>query len=281
MILENYKVVITGHTGFLGKNLMERFSKENTEFLLIGRSYDKIDQIKDFNPDFIFHFGAEIYDDSVMIESNILLTYKILEAIKNIDFKAFIYCGSSSEYGAKKNPMKENDILEPRTMYEATKGSCTLLCQAYAKKYNKPIAIVRPFSVYGRYEKEHRFIPTLFRKFQNRESIRISPGNHDFIHVDDFTDGVLLVANSKFDKIKGQIINLGTGVQYTNLELFEAFTEIFGYEIEKEVTVDLMRPFDSDNWVANIDKAKQMYNFSPKYDLLKGLKKCYEERNIR
>ena len=277
--MKKLKVVITGYTGFLGKNLVDRFSNE--ELLLIGRDHSLIDQIPEFNPDFIFHFGAEIYDESKMLDSNIIFTHKLLEATKNLNYRAFINCGSSSEYGRKENSMKETDILEPRTVYESTKGACTLLCQSYATVYNKPIATVRPFSVYGRYEKEHRFIPTLFRKFEVNDKIKISPGNHDFIHVDDFIDGVLLVANSSFDKIKGHVVNLGTGVQYTNLELFETFTKIFGYEIEKELTVDLMRPFDSDNWIANIDKAREMYNFNPKYDLLKGLKQCYEERNIR
>lgn len=273
----NRRVVLTGHTGFLGKNLIERF--ENSEFLFIGRDHSLIDQISEFNPDYIFHFGAEIYDDSKMIESNLLFTYKMLEATKHLNYKAFIYCGSSSEYGRKENPMKETDILEPRTMYEATKGSGTLLCQAYSKIYDKPIAIVRPFSVYGRYEKEHRFFPTLFRKFENREKVKISPGNHDFIHIDDFIDGVLLVANSK--NLKGQIVNLGTGVQYTNLEVYEAFREVFGYDIEVEKSEDLMRTFDSDNWVADITKAKDEFSFQPKFNLIEGLIQIYNERNAR
>jgi nucleoside-diphosphate-sugar epimerase len=277
--MNKLKVVITGYTGFLGKNLVDRFS--NADLLLIGRDHSLINQIPEFNPDFIFHFGAEIYDESKMLESNIIFTHKLLEATKNVNYKAFINCGSSSEYGRKVNSMKETDILEPRTIYESTKGSCTLLCQSFANVYDKPIATVRPFSVYGRHEKDHRFIPTLFRKFENKESITVSPGNHDFIHIDDFIDGVLLVANSEFDKIKGQVVNLGTGVQYTNIEVFETFSKIFGYEIEKNVIVDLLRPFDTDNWVANIDKARETYNFNPKYDLLKGLKQCYEERSIR
>jgi len=279
MKLSNKKVVITGHTGFIGKNLIERF--ENSEFLLIGRDLSLIEKIKEFNPDYIFHFGAEIYDDSKMFESNLELTYKLLEVTKNLEFEAFIYCGSSSEYGRKPEKMKETDILEPRNMYEATKGACTLLCQSYAKTYNKPIAIIRPFSVYGRYEKEHRFIPTLFRKFSAKERIKISPGVHDFIHIDDFVDGVLLIATLDSEKIKAQIINLGTGVQYTNQEVYNTFKLIYGYDIEIEKSKDLMRTFDSENWVADITKAKTEYGFNPKYNLLTGLKQIYNERNSR
>ena len=279
MINESYRIVITGYSGFLGKNLMERFN--NSEFLLIGRDHKEIEMIKDFNPDFIFHFGAEIYNQEDMIDSNIIFTYKILESIKDIDFKAFIYCGSSSEYGLKSLPMKEIDLLEPRNMYEATKGSCTLICRAYAKMYNKPIGIVRPFSVYGRYEKEHRFIPTLFRKFEERSEITISPGYHDFVHIDDFIDGVLCFCFSATDKIKGEIINLGYGKQYSNYEVYEIFCEVFGYNIVLNKIDSLMRDFDNNNWISDIKKAKDLYNYSPKYDLKMGIKQIYDERNNR
>lgn len=268
------KVAITGHTGFLGKNILDRFI--NDDILLLDRDLKNIDQIYHFNPDYIFHFGAEIYDDSKMFDSNIVLTYKLLETTKHINYKAFIYCGSSSEYGKKDKPMNENDILTPRTMYEATKGAGTLLCQSYASTYNKPIAIVRPFSVYGRYEKEHRFIPTLFQKFKNKEPITISPGYHDFVHIDDFIDGVLSVVYS--DNIKGEIVNLGTGIQYSNYEVYDVFKEVFGYDIELNKIQTQMRVFDTNNWVADIKKAKEKFGYSPKYNLLNGIKQIYNER---
>lgn len=270
------KIAITGHTGFLGRNIIDRF--RNDDVLLIERDLKNIEDVLKFKPDHIFHFGAEIYDDSKMLDSNILMTYNLLERTKNIDYKSFIYCGSSSEYGKKEKPMSEDDVLEPRTMYEATKGAGTLLCQSYATTHNKPIAIVRPFSVYGRYEKEHRFIPTLFRKFINSEQIKIAPGYHDFIHVDDFVDCVLEVALSEKSKIIGEIVNIGTGKQYSNYEVYEIFKGIFGYGIEAEKTETPMRIFDTNNWIANIDKAKEKFNFSPKYDLSEGINQIYNER---
>lgn len=269
-------IVVTGYTGFLGRNIVDRFKYDN--LLLIGRDHSIIRTIKDFNPDYIFHFGAEIYDNSKMIDSNILFTYKLLEATKDINYKAFINCGSSSEYGRKSLPMKEDDYLDPTTMYESTKGACTLLCQSYAKTYDKPIATIRPFSVYGRYEKEHRFIPTLFKKFNDRSEITISKGVHDFIHIDDFIDGVILISKSDKEKIKGDIINLGTGIQYTNHEVYDIFSKMYGYSIKTTESVNLMRSFDTTNWSANISKAKLKYGFNIKFDFCNGLKQCYEER---
>jgi nucleoside-diphosphate-sugar epimerase len=270
------RYVITGHTGFLGRNLLERLQKDpSNEFLVIGRNYSLIDKISDFNPDYIYHYAAEIYDESKMLESNIILTHRLLEATKYQPYRGFINIGSSSEYGNINKPRAEKDVLTPNTMYEATKGSATLLCQAYASIYDKPIVTIRPFSVYGRYEKEHRFIPTLLRKFINKEPITVSPGVHDFIHVDDFTDGVLKIAESS--DMKKDIVNLGTGVQYTNLEVYELFCILFGYKIELTELKTKLRTFDTECWVADTTYAETKYNIKPKYDLLTGLKQYYAE----
>lgn len=271
------RYLITGHTGFIGSNLLDILLKDkNNKVLCIGRDNFDVNTIKRFEPEYIFHFAAEIYNESKMIDSNIILTQKLLDATKNISYKKFIHIGSSSEYGYNPLPMHENDILEPRTMYEATKGAATLLCQAHSNTYNKNIVVVRPFSVYGRYEKEHRFIPTLFRKFESKQEVTISEGVHDFIHIDDFIDAMLKIAfidNNDFD-----IINIGSGIQTSNLEVFEIFCKLFKYRVSLNQIETKLREFDSNHWVANIDKLEHRYNFAPKYNLEEGLKQEYAER---
>lgn len=271
-------VIITGATGFLGKNLLERLSKDNNLWC-INRG-DKIikEEIEKFSPDYIYHFAAEIYDDSKMIESNVLLTYNLLEATKDIDFKCFINVGSSSEYGLKSKPMKETDVLVPRTMYESTKASATLLCQSYATIYDKPIATVRPFSVYGRHEPSRRFIPTIAEKFHTKGCVFISEGVHDFVYIDDFIDGVLQVATSDKEKIKGDIVNLGSGIQYSNFEVYDNFRILFGYDINVTKLTSKLRTYDSQTWVADISYAKNKYGYSPKYNFIDGLKEYCNER---
>jgi nucleoside-diphosphate-sugar epimerase len=271
------KIAITGHSGFIGKNLVDRFNILGFNIFYINRDLSNIDELTEFRPTYILHFGAEIYDDTKMIDANIIATYKLLEATKHIDYKMFINCGSSSEYGRKDKAMSEHDILEPQTMYEATKGSATLLCRSFAFIHHKPIITIRPFSVYGRYEKSHRFIPTLFNKFDTHGTIDIYPGVHDFIHIDDFVDGVMSICFSENIE-PGEVINLGSGIQYTNLEVYENLSIIYKYELNIKLHANLIRNFDSNNWIADITKATQKFNFQPKYNLFTGLKQCYEER---
>jgi UDP-glucuronate 4-epimerase len=206
------------------------------------------------------------------------MTNWLLNITREIEYKAFICLGSSSEYGKSTKPISEQNILKPRNMYEATKGASTLLCQGFASEYNKPIAIVRPFSVYGLYEPKNRLIPTLFQNFKNNISSKISLGVHDFIHIDDFIDGLFSILYSEKELIQGDVVHLGNGVQYSNLEVFNIVKKLFNSSLECERIDNIFNKYDSLSWVADITYAKTKYKFNPKYDLITGLTQIYETR---
>lgn len=272
------RILITGHTGFIGKSLLERFKEE--QIMTTGREWKTDptlkDQIKQFNPEYIIHCAAEIKNAYNTFEANILMLNWLLETTANVDYKAFINVGSSSEYGNTAIPMTERELLKPRTMYEATKGAGTLLCQGFAREFNKPIATVRPFSVYGKHEPLSRLIPTLFRNFKNNTVCNISLGVHDFIHIDDFIDGLLYVMLSEKEIIKGDIVHLGSGVQHTNLEVFNIIKDLFNSTSEPISIENTFNKYDTLTWVADITYAKSRYKFDPKYNLKTGLKDLYE-----
>jgi UDP-glucuronate 4-epimerase len=274
------KYLITGGSGFIGKSLIERVSGE--EIFLIGRdwqtSLELSNQIKNFNPDYIIHCAAEIKDSLKTFESNVLMTNWLLNVTKDINYKSFVSLGSSSEYGETNIPMSEKELLKPRTMYEGTKGASSLLCQGFAREYDKPIVVVRPFSVYGVNEPNNRLIPTLFRNFKNNTISKISLGVHDFIYIDDFIDGILSVLYSEKEIIKGDVIHFGSGVQYSNLEVFNIIKKIFNLNLEYESIDNIFNKYDSLNWVADITYAKSKYKFNPKYTLETGLKEIYEKK---
>ena len=274
------RYLITGCTGFIGKSLLERLN--GNEILTVGREWETDsslpNKIKAFNPEYIIHCAAEIKNSSKTFSSNVLMTYWLLENTKLLDYKSFITLGSSSEYGYTQKPMSENELLKPRTMYEATKGASTLLCQGFAREYNKPIAVVRPFSVYGVYEPDNRLIPTLFRNFKNNTISKISLGVHDFIHIDDFIDGILSVLYSEKEIMLGDIVHFGSGTQYSNLEVFNIIKTIFKSNLDYEKIDNIFNKYDTLNWVADITYAKSKYKFNPKYNLYEGLKQIYENK---
>lgn len=272
------KYLITGATGFLGKSFVEKIDEDNNQIMKIDLRYlyySYVHLIKEFQPDYIINFAADIYNEEKMFKANVEDVQTLLNITKDIPYKKFIQIGSSSEYGYKKYPMSEDDVLVPRTMYESTKGMATLLCQGFSNTYSKPITVVRPFSVYGKNENPHRFIPTLIKKFKEKSSITISEGVHDFIYIDDFIEGLFKILHFENDGF--DIVNLGKGVSFSNMEVYELFSLIFGYDIEVVKSENNLRNFDTLTWQADIEKLNSKYNYFPKTSLKKGLIKMIND----
>lgn len=239
-------------------------------------------KLTQINPQAIIHLAtySHYYDQGEfeqMVETNIKGVLNLLTASKEIDYDIFINTGSSSEYGIKDNPMKETDMLEPISFYAATKASATLLCQVFSKEYKKPIVTLRPFSVFGPYEENSRFIPTAIKSIIKNKPIRLTSGSlrRDFIYVRDIVD-IYISALSYGKKLSGQILNMGTGIEHTNDEVVQALFKIANKKVKIEKGAYPMRLWDTSHWVADISKTKKLLNWKPRFTLEQGLRYTYE-----
>jgi nucleoside-diphosphate-sugar epimerase len=304
-IIANKKVAITGGAGFIGANLIHKLLSLNYEINLLVRSSTNLWRLKEIlpklkiheidisdkqnlkeiltiiNPKAIIHLATYTQyrnqqDFEQMIETNIRGTLNLLSASKDIDYDIFINTGSSSEYGIKNNPMRETDLLEPVSFYAATKSSATLLCQVFSREYRKPIVILRPFSAYGPYEEENRFIPTIIKSVIEDRPIKLTPGDErrDFIYIDDIVN-VYLKAIQKGKSLAGQILNMGTGKEYTNDEVVKTLFKMTGKKVPIEKGAYPARIWDTLHWVADTSKTKQLLNWEPKFTLEEGLRQTY------
>jgi nucleoside-diphosphate-sugar epimerase len=292
--------LITGATGFVGSCLLRELIAKNERVHIILRRGAKLWRIKDilgktnvhFNnlsnldklsklvnkirPDVIYHlatYGAypSQSDADLCIKTNISGTWNLLNATANIDYELFVNTGSSSEYGFKTSPMKENDFLEPASYYAVTKSSQTLLCSYFAKKNRKPVVTLRLFSVYGSYEDGGRFIPTLLKSLYFHKKMNLVSPNiaRDWIYVKDVVDAYLLV--NKLNKYAGEVFNIGTGVQKTIKEVVELAAEATGEETVFKWNEMKNRIWDTNYWVADISKTAELLKWNPKVDLAQGL----------
>jgi nucleoside-diphosphate-sugar epimerase len=270
------KIFITGSTGFLGKAITQLLPHH--DYFEYRRGDHIEEQLCSFLPEVIIHSAGEIYKESQMLESNVLLTHKILEHVKSNNHIKMLYFGSSSEYGKKNNAMCETDVCDPQNLYAATKTAGTLMCQAYARSYDCDVCVVRPFSVYGDYEPQHRLIPTLYTKITSSQPIDLIKGTHDFIYIKDFVQLVETLLASPKTKTQADIINAGTGICYTNIEVAEIFARILNMPVQY-TSVDKFKLCDSPWWVCDASHARERYNFAAKYDLEKGLASYKMYRN--
>ena len=138
------KFLITGAAGFIGSMLLRKLISINEDVEIILRENSNTWRINDIlknikihysdlsnleqlkgmiskiKPSVIYHLathGAYSYqkDANLIIKTNILGTWNLLQACNETDYELFINTGSSSEYGRKDFAMRENDALEPES----------------------------------------------------------------------------------------------------------------------------------------------------------------------
>ena len=296
-------VFITGGNGFIGSNLARMLIKEKFNVNLLVRKNSNLWRLKEINSDIKIHQGeiedtnslrkiinkikpsyiihlasygnsSDEKDFKKIIDINISGLINLLQASENISYKKLIICGSSSEYGFKNKPMTETDYLIPNSYYSAAKGSATLLAQSYALENKKPIAILRLFSAYGPFEENNRLIPTIISRALKNEKVFITKENikRDFIFIDDVVSAFYKAMTIKLSP--GEIINIGTGKQYSNHEIVKIIEKIL--KLKFKLGIFPKRAWDTNNWVADNSKARKVLKWSPEYSIEQGLKKTIE-----
>ncbi len=299
----NKIILVTGGTGFIGANLV-RFLINNGDRVNIlvrkGGSLWRIQDIRDkviihesplldykmlstllkkISPQWIFHLATygsypSQQDLKQMLEVNTDGTANLLLSTLNIPYESLVVTGSSSEYGKKDKPMNEYDYLDPNNFYAATKASQTHLCTTFSSVHHKPVAILRLFSVYGAFEEKGRLVRSVIESAIQNKPILLSTGKEarDFIYVEDVVDALISTAKLTH-KRKGEIINIGSGTQYTTKDLVEMVTKLSNSKSRIILGAYPGRPWDVTKWVADTGKATSLLNWKPRYNLEEGLKK--------
>ena len=279
------KILVTGHKGFIGQNLVSRLLREQHSVLslvsnLLWDSYTLRVEVEAFKPDIIFHCAANKASSlkesaNADIHTNIIGTWNLLSVLDKCDYQLFVNMGSSSEYGNKVLAMNENDVLDPNSYHSFAKGAQTNLVQNYGLVENRPVITLRLFSVYGPHERQTRLIPAVINSCLNKQDLKLSSPNvvRDFIFVDDVVDICLKIDELK--KHTGQIFNVGTGKQTTIKRVVDIVSKLTDFE-PKCLWNEDARSWDGINWVADCLKTEKLLGWKSTTDIETGLRKTIE-----
>jgi nucleoside-diphosphate-sugar epimerase len=298
------RVLITGGSGFIGACLTHRLVAAAQDVHLLLRPQAKLWRLAALEGRFTVHRAdltdapavraavaacrpAVVYhlathgaypfqtDRTAILTANLLGTANLLAALEDQDYRAFVNAGSSSEYGHKDAPMREDDRLEPRSDYGVAKAASTLLCQAEAHK-GRPVCTVRVFSAFGPWEEPTRLVPYVMGCCLRGEGPRVTTGcqPRDFIYVEDVIDLLLTAASTT--TVHGRILHAGTAVQRTVWEMVETILTVCGPGLRAEFGTAPARPGEPARWVASIDRTRELTGWRPRHDLRGGLERMWD-----
>ncbi|WAC59173.1 SDR family NAD(P)-dependent oxidoreductase [Brevundimonas sp. SL130] len=208
--------------------------------------------------------------------SNLAGHLSMLEAARHNGVTHLVYASSSSVYGDR--PLegagfREDDpTVEPVSLYAATKRSCELLSQSYAKLYGFPQSGLRFFTVYGPWGRPDMAYFSFTRKIARGEAIEVyGEGKmaRDFTYIDDIVDGIVGVLDHPPAQSGHEVYNIGDSSPVGLMEMITTLEGALGAEAEKVMRP--MQPGDVTATYADVSKLNALTGYKPKVTLAEGL----------
>jgi dTDP-glucose 4,6-dehydratase len=296
------KILVTGGLGFIGSNFV-RYRADNAEISLVDalkygsnennlKGLDYIFVRGDIcdhdlmaelvkGVDAIVNFAAETHVDRsisnpfAFIESNVIGTYTLLEAMRKVNPEAkLVHIGTDEVYGdIEKGSFKEDDMLKPSSPYSASKASADMLVMAYVRTYGLNAVITRCTNNYGPYQFPEKLIPKAIIRAKMDMSIPIygtGKNVRDWIYVNDHCEAINFVLERGK---RGEIYNISSGEEKTNLEVV---SEILGI-MEKHDLAEFVEDRPGHDIRYSLDSSKiRKLGWKPKYGFSEGLKETVE-----
>lgn len=296
------KLLITGATGFVGKTLVPYLVQHHVaDLCLLIRSQEKVDRlfhdlplttissmdddwrekIISYNPDVVLHmatlFTGKCDKENAIgvINSNVMLTTLLLEALMHTDCQHFINIGTFSEYLYKEGEFFANNL------YSASKTAVRPIIQFYQTQSKWKWENVIVYSPYGRHNEQKKVMDYLYDALDSLEPQKFSEGKQvlDFIHVDDMA---VFFANlvSKLGCVQDNYVQLylGTGEGHSLREVAATMEKVSGKKINALWGGYPYRPFDTMLAVAPIEKNPAWLDWKSAISLEYGIKIYFEDQ---
>ena len=256
------KLLVTGGVGFIGSNFIRHVRQEhpdweitNLDKLTYAGNLENLKDIQD-QPgyhfvrgdiadrklvdkllgqgfDVIVNFAAEshvdrsILDAAPFIETNVKGTQVLLEGAKKHGIHRFIQVSTDEVYGSTDSgSFTEESPLAPNSPYSASKTAADLLCRAYFKTHHVPAIVTRCTNNLGPYQFPEKLIPLAITNALEDKPIPVYGDGlniRDWIFVADHCRALdVVIQKGK----PGEIYNIGSGNEKTNLELIHKLLEL-------------------------------------------------------
>ncbi|MCU0519679.1 MAG: dTDP-glucose 4,6-dehydratase, partial [Anaerolineae bacterium] len=262
-----HHVMVTGGAGFIGSNFVRYFLQAHPDYDVVvydkltyaGRLENLQDvseafagryafvrgdicdiplverTISQHGVDTIVNFAAETHvDRSLMtpgsfIQTDVYGTFVLLEVARKHGLERYHQISTDEVYGQVLDGRSvETDQLEPRSPYAASKAAGDLMALAYVESWGLPVTITRGSNNIGPFQYPEKVVPLFATNAIDDQPLPVYGDGRqmrDYQHVLDHCTGIDTVLHKGE---LGQIYNVGTGSELTNIEMTRIVLDTLG-----------------------------------------------------
>lgn len=294
MSLRDKKVLVTGADGFIGSHLTEQLVRAGAKVtaLALYNSFDSCGWLDELEPalarevkiergdvrdeafvtrlvaghEIVLHLAALIAipfsyaAPASYVDTNVKGTLNILEAARRAGAARVVHTSTSEVYGtAQVTPISEQHALQGQSPYSASKIGADMMAEAYARSFDLPVVILRPFNTFGPRQSERAVIPTVIRQALDPACDVVRLGDlttsRDLTFVED-TAAAFIAAATAPSLVYGQAYNAGSGAAITIGDLARKLVRAVGADKEIVADAERYRPANSEVRVLLADSTR-------------------------
>jgi UDP-glucose 4-epimerase len=294
------KILVTGAAGFIASHVADAYVSAGHEVVIVDdlsrgaernvnpkarfyrcdiRDREAIENIfKSEKPEIVNHHAAQmdvrrgVREPLFDAQVNILGSLNLMEAALAHGTKRFIYIASAGAgYGEPKQRLVPEDYpINPITPYGISKHTGEHYLFTFHVLYGLEYVVLRYGNVYGP-RQSSQGEAGVFAIFSEQMLDDVRPVIYgdgskvrDYVYISD-----VVAANvAALELGSNEIINVSTGVETTDLEVFQLVRNLLGKRVEPEYVAK--RPGEIDNICLDISKAKLLLNWEPRIKLSEG-----------
>lgn len=298
--LTQYRIVVTGGTGFLGRAVCQGLRQRGCHHVSIPehRDYDLLEPaavarlFADFNPQIIFHLAAEVggiganqREPGRFFYANLQMGLNLIEAARKHSVQKFVQVGTVCAYPKfTPVPFTEDNLWqgypeETNAPYGIAKKALLVMLQGYRQQYGLNGIYLLPVNLYGPGDDfdpdSSHVIPALIRKCLDAKQAGLDhitvwgtgSASREFLFVQDCAEGLILAAEH-YDQ--GAPVNLGSGQEISIRELVSIIVKLTGFS--GGIVWDTTRPDGQPRRCLDTSRARQAFYFEAHTTLIDGLK---------
>lgn len=256
------RLLVTGGAGFIGSNFVHYVleatdhdvitldaltyagSKSNLEGVLDSPRHDFVegdvcdgDLVADLmaDSDVVLNFAAESHVDRSInsaepfVRTNVQGTQTLIDAALGADIDRFVQVSTDEVYGEiVDGEFSEDDPLNPRNPYAATKAGADLLARSYYITHGLPVVVTRSSNNYGPRQHPEKLVPKFITNAANGDPLPLyGDGSNvrEWTYVRDNCRAIELVMQKG---TPGTVYNVGSGEERRNIDVTRQILDTVG-----------------------------------------------------